>query len=248
MPRPTQEVLRYHKTLLMLMDFLHECKYPTDKMFTRDELLALITPEDIYRWMCFKVLGESSTLMYWKKAISYFMPSHATWNEATCVGNPTKSRRINNLNKAFLQVLDLAKGHGIVQLRHQAMLKFQLCMIGRGTIHPILTYPDYITSQMRWFKNAQDKGDCPVQLLMGAMDHGGYCVLLGLAIYLEVWLSAARQGSKFRYFNREVVWSCMETRLLNCDNNVNTAINKIMCAYGNVSITNLIKAMSADEQ
>eukprot|EP00536_Pseudo-nitzschia_multiseries_P014375 jgi/Psemu1/38457/gm1.38457_g len=36
--------------------------------------------------------------------------------------------------------------------------------------------------------------DCPVQLLMGAMDHW-YCVILGLAIYPEVWLTNSYKNS-----------------------------------------------------
>ena len=41
---------------------------------------------------------------------------------------------------------------------------------------------------MRWSKNVKREGDCPPQHLVGCMD-SKYCILLGMAIYLECWLS-----------------------------------------------------------
>jgi hypothetical protein len=144
-------------------------RYPaSDKTFTEEELLA-IKPDHIYRWMCKRTYGKedptaednplyarSSSLAYWKKAISYFMPNTAHWSTSG-EGNPTKSKTINKLIKAvkkketrgtgvkssadrsltnneFLQVVDLIgadQGMEINQRRHQAMLKFQHHLIGR---------------------------------------------------------------------------------------------------------------------
>ena len=45
--------------------------------------------------------GCSSSLMYYKKALSYFMPNRLmAWNELTSQGNPTKSVLLNGLIKA----------------------------------------------------------------------------------------------------------------------------------------------------
>jgi hypothetical protein len=44
--------------------------------------------------------GHSNSLLYWKKAISFFMPNHQqTWDALTNLGNPTKSLYINELIK-----------------------------------------------------------------------------------------------------------------------------------------------------
>eukprot|EP00536_Pseudo-nitzschia_multiseries_P012435 jgi/Psemu1/32101/gm1.32101_g len=59
--------------------------------------------------------------------------------------------------------------------------------------------------------------------------------------------AAERGWVKFKSSNRKVIWRCIE-RLLNRGNDVNTAINKIKCAYGDLSITNLIKKTRADER
>eukprot|EP00536_Pseudo-nitzschia_multiseries_P004902 jgi/Psemu1/11221/gm1.11221_g len=83
----------------------------------------------------------------------------------------------------------LSKGHSIIHLRHQTMLKFQSHMIARGEN----------TSHMKKVNleaslNFQKEGGSPLQLLMGATDHW-YCVLLGLAIYQKVWLSSGEAKS-----------------------------------------------------
>jgi hypothetical protein len=75
--------------------------------------LAAVTPMDLVWWMCLKVYGmeepghddnpiegHSNSLLYWKKAISFFMPNHQpAWNVLTNSGNPTKSADINDLIK-----------------------------------------------------------------------------------------------------------------------------------------------------
>jgi hypothetical protein len=62
--------------------------YAKDYKFSQRELAA-ITPNDLVRWMQKKVYGteelgpddnptegHSNSLLYWKKAISFFMPNH----------------------------------------------------------------------------------------------------------------------------------------------------------------------------
>jgi hypothetical protein len=74
--------------LLELMAFYHERvePYPRETVFEQDVLVA-IKPRDIERWMCKKVYGvtdpgldnhpihgRSSSLEFYKRALSYFMP------------------------------------------------------------------------------------------------------------------------------------------------------------------------------
>jgi hypothetical protein len=96
--------------------FVHglEDVYEKDHIFSQEELAALMTPNDIKRWMCVKAyitakpgvddnstLCRSTLLKFWKKAISFFMPNRLmSWNVLGNVGNPTKSVEINNLIKA----------------------------------------------------------------------------------------------------------------------------------------------------
>jgi hypothetical protein len=86
--------------------------YAKDYDFSQQELAA-ITPTELVWWMCHKVYGKeepdeddnpiegrSNSLLYWKKAISFFMPNHQqTWDALTNLGNPTKSLYINELIK-----------------------------------------------------------------------------------------------------------------------------------------------------
>ena len=61
--------------------------------------------------MCFKAYGtedpgqddqpikRSSSLGYWKKALSYFFNTTQKWNEVAQTGNPTQSKKVNTLIK-----------------------------------------------------------------------------------------------------------------------------------------------------
>ena len=103
---------RYKPTLMAFMSHKDGQNYDKEHEFTQQELAA-ITPMDLLRWMCLKVYGKeepvpddnpiegrSNSLLYWKKAISFFMPNRQpTWDVLTGTGNPTKSLEINELIK-----------------------------------------------------------------------------------------------------------------------------------------------------
>jgi hypothetical protein len=75
-------------------------QYAKDHAFSTDELAAL-TPEHVYHWTCTKAFGvpdptaednpihgRASSLSYYKKAISYFMPNKLMpWNAITKEGS-----------------------------------------------------------------------------------------------------------------------------------------------------------------
>ena len=86
--------------------------------------------------------------------------------------------------------------------RYQAMIKFQLHLIGRSNdtahvkksvLEQSTQFPEYLTVQMRWSKNVQEEKDCPKQIILGSMNTT-YCCVLGLSLFLEKWISD-RQGS-----------------------------------------------------
>ena len=105
----------YHATLVHFMTFTNGIAYPKDHPFVQQDELAPLTPDDIARWLCQKAYGtpepepdpdanptqaRSSSLHYWKKAISYYMPNHLMpWNAISGQGNPTRSIEVNTLIK-----------------------------------------------------------------------------------------------------------------------------------------------------
>ena len=103
---------RYKPTLVAFVSHKDGQNYDKEHKFTQQELAA-ITPMDLLWWMCLKVYskeepvpddnsieGCSNSLLYWKKAILFFMPNHQpTWDVLTGTGNPTKSLEINELIK-----------------------------------------------------------------------------------------------------------------------------------------------------
>ena len=103
---------KYKATLDTCMSFFHGQEYCREKEYTVEERNAL-TPNDVVCWMNLKTFGiedppvdanpvhaRSSSLEFWKKAISFFMPNRLIpWNSTSREGNPTKSIEVNDLIK-----------------------------------------------------------------------------------------------------------------------------------------------------
>ena len=102
---------RYYNVFSDFMEWKNGTTYPDDHVFTLEEKNA-ITPSDIHRWFCLKAYGmenptpednptrtRASSLTYYKKAISYFIPSNQEYNETRADGNPTRSQIINRLRQ-----------------------------------------------------------------------------------------------------------------------------------------------------
>lgn len=108
-----QQVSAYRSILVSMMSYKDGTTYENGYEFS-DEQLGEIMPEDVYKWMANKVygrpdpghddnptLGCSSSLEYYMKALSYFIPYRlASWNPMTNSGNPTRSQPIIDLIKA----------------------------------------------------------------------------------------------------------------------------------------------------
>ena len=107
-----QSVKEYRSSLLKCMNYSFGTTHPKEYKFSNEELLQL-NPDHIYLFMANQVYGkpdptdndnpingQSSTLEYIKKAISYFMPNKLVgWNVETRSGNPTRSVKVNELIK-----------------------------------------------------------------------------------------------------------------------------------------------------
>ena len=164
-----EQLNRYKANLVKCMEFLDGHQHSTDQEFTNERLNAL-TPLDIYRWLASIAYGMDdpgpeddpvharwTSLQYYKKAISFFIPNrHQPWNSITNTGNPTKSKEVNSLLKAvkrkevrglgtnskadraltleeYEQALRIMNGYEDERKRYMypALTKFQLHMIGR---------------------------------------------------------------------------------------------------------------------
>ena len=222
------------------MSFKDATNYPKDHEFTQEQLLT-VAPEDVVRWFNLKAYGtvtpvgvdptecRSSSLMYWKKALSSFMPNRlASWNVESKTGNPTKSVPVNDMIKIvkraevrqkgkesqarraltpqeFARMLNILCDNNENDLFRKylvpSLTKFQFHMIGRiddccQFFANNLTAPSgtaagagfTLRARLAWSKNVGEERAAPNQILMGAMDPT-YCVLIGLAVWLEVFMT-----------------------------------------------------------
>lgn len=93
------------------MSYTNKVAYPKDYVFSIEEL-ALITPEHIHAWMCYKTYGKEdvspddkpmfamqNAIKGWKKHISFYFNaiSSQPWSSVSRTGNPTKATIINDL-------------------------------------------------------------------------------------------------------------------------------------------------------
>ena len=124
----------YFSHLCQCMSLKDGVLYGKEHVFERQQLLSL-TPKDICCYFNLKAfgtnhptddstskLGRSSSLMFYKKAISFFMPHKLmSWKIQSMTGNPTKSIEVNNLVKK-VQKLEVRKQGKASQARRPLTL------------------------------------------------------------------------------------------------------------------------------
>ena len=125
-PRSTK---KYFLHLAACMSLKDGVLYTKNHHFEKRHLLTL-TPRDVCNYFNLKVfgtpspdedatsrLGRSSSLMFYKKSISYFMPNKLMgWNVETKSGNPTKSIEVNQLVKK-VQKMEVRKQGKVSQAK-----------------------------------------------------------------------------------------------------------------------------------
>ena len=103
-------IMTYHDELAEFMGYRDGKEYTSPHPFPNSELMK-ITPQEVARWFAMKAygkpnptpedhptVGRSSSLEFYKKAISYFMPNRLMgWNYQVGWGNPTRSNDVNQL-------------------------------------------------------------------------------------------------------------------------------------------------------
>jgi hypothetical protein len=102
----------------------YDCDHDCDHDFSLVEL-APLTPVDIKRWMSVEAYGapepgpdanpthgRATSVLFWKKAISFFMPNKlTTWNAISGEGNPTRYIEVNELIKKVKKKEVRKQGH-----------------------------------------------------------------------------------------------------------------------------------------
>lgn len=105
------------------MSWRDEEEYPNDAVFTRNQM-AEVTAQEVLDWFNFRAFGTStpcdtdrptlvrtSTLLYWKKALSSYMPNrNMPWNELRNEGNPTRAHIINDMIRRVRRFETRAQG------------------------------------------------------------------------------------------------------------------------------------------
>ena len=159
-------------------------------------------------------LMRSTSIMYWKKAISHFMNTTAKWNEAAQSGNPTQSKLVNSLIKVVKRAETRGHGvpskaerpytirefHALLKLlpneKMRAFANFQYHLMGRSDdiarvkkkhLKASTEFEGFLTTKICWSKNVINESNSPTQILLGSKDPE-MCVYLNLAIFLEKWI------------------------------------------------------------
>lgn len=125
-PKASQ-INRYQRVVHEYMEFHLSRAFPLNYQFSQDDL-STVTSESILKWMNKKICGDEDADMlngdiptpvrcshhvldFYKKSISYFMPSKGqVWDPETKRGNPTRSKDINNLIKKVKDIGETAEG------------------------------------------------------------------------------------------------------------------------------------------
>lgn len=134
----------YFTHLCQVMSLKDGQLYGKNYIFQKNHLL-LLTPKDICSYFSLKVFGcvnpeenatskfgRSSSLMFYKKAISYYMPNKLLgWNVETKSGNPTKSIQANALIKVVqkMEVRKQGKPSQAVRALTMEEIKFVMQML-----------------------------------------------------------------------------------------------------------------------
>lgn len=142
----------YRRILVAFMKYNDDMEYSDDHVFTPQDLGA-VTAKDLVEYFNFRAYGthtpteddrpinvRSSSLLYWKKAISYFMPNkNHQWNELTGRGNPTKSQELNDMIKKVKKFE--VRGQGAPSRARRALKEHEF----RSMQSELRSSDDYIT-------------------------------------------------------------------------------------------------------
>ena len=181
-PKSARSYFTHLCQCLSLKDGIH---YGKSHVFSKTHLL-LLTPSDVCKYFNLKVfgcanpdedatskLGRSSSLMFYKKAISYFMPNKLIgWNVETNSGNPTKSIEVNALIKKVQKMEVRKQGKSSQATRALTIdeIKFVMQMLRKSSnLTEMLTMPALCSFQFSMIRKI-DNSCCFVMSKLYAHD------------------------------------------------------------------------------
>ncbi|KAJ0402414.1 hypothetical protein ATCC90586_000012 [Pythium insidiosum] len=126
----------YTSKWLAFMCFRQGVPFNAQAVFTAEDAAA-VTPEDIVRFLNMKAYkkeapgpddrpthARASTLEFYKKAISAFMPRRmAVWDDVRREGNPTRSTQVNDLIKAVRKAEEARRGVEVTEPSGGAVMR-----------------------------------------------------------------------------------------------------------------------------
>ncbi len=205
--------------------------------------LRRLTPDDVVKYFSWRTYGvpdnedenaiarvRKSSLDYWKKSISAFMPDNGhDWQPVTKFGNPTRSHEVrqfiakvqrkqcrgqgqepkarraatsNEMTQTQTLLRESPESGNVTRYGVPALNNFQAQMLSRVDCatqwqhvnfepHPRFVFA--ARARLAWSKNVNEERDAPWKILLGGMDPV-HCVLIGLAIWLEYYLTNWKQN------------------------------------------------------
>ena len=203
--------------------YLDDEDYELDTVFTQTQL-GQQSAHLVLNWFNFETYNipeppeghnlnpeiQSNTIKYWKKVLFLFVPNLLiAWNELSGQGNPTRSKKLNDLIKKVKK----KEGHGQgapTQACHSINLEggwnyhyLQILCTGYDELSISFDWEIDCTTQAKcqnikrhnhfdfvlkakldWSKNILEEQDAPWQAVLASNDHI-YCVHLSLALWLE---------------------------------------------------------------
>ena len=127
-----------------LMGHIYQKRFAPDHKWSKRELKA-VTPEKIFTYLKIKIYGSAdadpendpplhhrrNTVLYWKKAWSYFMLDQMTpWSEIAKHGNPTKSVPVNKLLRCMNKMEAARRGKPSQARRALLPAEFESIILG----------------------------------------------------------------------------------------------------------------------
>jgi hypothetical protein len=80
----------------------------------------------------------------------------------------------------------------IIKMQYNMVARLDdVCELEMEDLKPNEQFTFSLMVKMCWSKNIHEERDAPEQILLGAMDRR-YCILLALAVYLEVWIGSGQ--------------------------------------------------------
>jgi hypothetical protein len=163
------------------------------RMIMDDEVLLSILPEHCVRYFALKVYGcadptpdmrpvhgRSNSILFWKKAISYFMPQkNEAWNNRAQSGNPTRSVLVNEFVRSIKK--KEVRKQGAPSQARRALLAAEYESIIRilrssnDNVHRYLC-PAFHIIQFNMIARVDDTAHIRLESIVSHHDHA-YCLL-----------------------------------------------------------------------